>query len=107
MPRLSELRTAGEVYTQHLADDPELRAGYERTGFAHVVALRVIRYRADHGLSQTALARRLSMKQPAVARLEAGEHEPSLATLARLARALGMEFHIDITPEGFGLRESA
>jgi transcriptional regulator with XRE-family HTH domain len=47
------------------------------------------------------------MHQPAIARLEAGDHEPSLATLSRLARVLGIEFHIDITPNAFGLRETA
>jgi len=46
------------------------------------------------------------MQQPAIARLEAGDHEPSLATLARLARGLGLEFHIDITPVALGLRET-
>jgi hypothetical protein len=30
-----------------------------------------------------------------IARLEAADHQPSLATLARLAAGLGMEFHID------------
>lgn len=58
-------------------------------------------------LSQTALARILGMHQPAVARLEAGDHEPSLATLSRLARKLGVEFHIDITPDTFKLRDIA
>ncbi|HUB38746.1 MAG TPA: helix-turn-helix transcriptional regulator [Streptosporangiaceae bacterium] len=47
------------------------------------------------------------MHQPAIARLEAGDHEPSLATLSRLARVLRIEFHIDITPDAFGLRETA
>jgi transcriptional regulator with XRE-family HTH domain len=47
------------------------------------------------------------MQQPAIARLEAGDHQPSLATLARLAAGLGMEFHIDITPGTFELRETA
>jgi hypothetical protein len=36
-----------------------------------------------------------------------GGHEPSLATLSRLARVLGIEFHIDITPDAFALRETA
>ena len=36
-----------------------------------------------------------------------GEHEPSLATLSRLARILGVEFHIDITPDAFELRDTA
>jgi hypothetical protein len=47
------------------------------------------------------------LHQPAIARLEAGDHEPSLATLSRLARVLGIELHIDITPDTFGLRETA
>ena len=48
-------------------------------------------------------ARMLGMRQPHIARLEAGEHEPSLAMLARLARVLDMEFHIDITPSALRL----
>ena len=71
------------------------------------MARRVIRYRVEHGLSQSALARQLGMHQPAIARLEAGDHEPSLTTLARLARGLGVEFHIDVTPETLQLHETA
>jgi transcriptional regulator with XRE-family HTH domain len=47
------------------------------------------------------------MRQPAIARLEAGEHEPSLAMLARLARGLGTDFSIDITPTALVLRDTA
>jgi len=106
MPKLSDLKTASQIAAVELAD-PEIRREHERTAFAHAVALRVIGYRIDHGLSQTELARLLGMHQPAIARLEAGDHEPSLATLSRLARALGVEFHIDITPGAFQLRDSA
>jgi len=49
------------------------------------LAVRVIRYRTEHGPSQSALARQLGMRQPAIARLVAGDHEPSLATLAPVA----------------------
>jgi len=106
MPKLSELRSAADVRGDALRD-PAVRAEYERTAFAHAVATRVIRYRVEHGLSQSALARRLGMHQPAIARLEAGDHEPSLTTLARLARGLGVEFHIDVTPETLELHETA
>jgi transcriptional regulator with XRE-family HTH domain len=78
--------------------DPEFRKEWDRTAFARAVANRVISYRVEHGLSQTELGKRLGIAQPAVARLESGDREPSLATLARLARRLGIEFHIDITP---------
>lgn len=75
------------------------RAESERTQFAHDVAKCVIAYRVEHEISQTALARLVGMRQPHIARLETGDHEPSLTTLARLSRALGIEFHIEITPE--------
>src|SRR5664280_232661 len=78
--------------------DPGFREEWERTALARDVSLRLIAYRAEHGLTQTALARQLGMQQPAIARLEAGDHEPSFSTLQRLARHLGMEFHITITP---------
>ena len=98
--------TASKADAEVLAErlkDPAFRAEWERTQLAHEVALRVIAYRAEHGLTQTELARQVGMQQSAIARLEAGDHMPSLATLARLARSLGIAFHIDITPDVFSL----
>lgn len=94
--KVSDLKTSKELRAADL-DDPEYQAEWERTRLAHEVAMRVIGYRVEHKLTQSELARMLGMRQPHIARLEAGEHEPSLATLSRLARVLGMEFHIDIT----------
>lgn len=106
MPKLSQLSTAEQIAAEELRD-PDVRREHERTTLAHAVAMRLIRYRTEHGLSQTALARQLGLQQPAVARLEAGDHEPSLATLARLARGLGIDFSVEITPHTYGLRDTA
>jgi transcriptional regulator with XRE-family HTH domain len=46
----------------------------------------------------------IGMRQPYVARLEAGDHEPSPATLARLSLKLGLDLSIDIKPDRLGLR---
>jgi DNA-binding XRE family transcriptional regulator len=100
--KLEEAKAFREVLAEDLRE-PAFRAEWERTRLARAVALRVIEYRVQAGISQTELARRVGVKQPAIARLEAGDHDPSLATLARLAQALGMEFHIDITPDSFGV----
>src|SRR5664280_1334542 len=54
MPKLSDLRNARHVRAEDLRD-PEIRAEYERTALAHAVAMRVLKYRTDHGLSQSAL----------------------------------------------------
>jgi len=95
--KASDLPSHHDVLADALKD-PAFRQEWDRTAFARAVAQRVIAYRIDHNLSQAELGKRLKMAQSAVARLEAGDHEPSLTTLIRLARRLGIEFHIDITP---------
>lgn len=106
MVRLSELSTAQQIHERDLAD-PDYRAEYERTRFANEVAIRVLRYRTEHGLTQTAFGRMVGMRQPHVARLEAGEHEPSLSTLVRISAALGLDFTVEINRDGVQLRDSA
>ncbi|GAC1525844.1 MAG: hypothetical protein NVS2B16_34240 [Chloroflexota bacterium] len=95
--KLSDMKRAEQVLADQLKD-PDFRAEWDRTAFARAVATRAVTYRAEQGLSQSALARRMGVSQPLVARLDAGEHEPTLTTLSRLARHLELEFHIDITP---------
>jgi len=80
--------------------NPEIRREYERLALANAVSLEIVRYRAKHHLSQTALAKRLGMNQSAIARLEAAEHNPSFETLCRLSSTLGIEFLVDIAPSG-------
>jgi DNA-binding XRE family transcriptional regulator len=104
--KLSELTTAEEIHERDMAD-PAYRAEYERTRFANDIAIRVLRYRTEHGLTQTAFGRLVGMRQPHVARLESGEHEPALSTLVRLAGALGEDFTVVIKPSGARLRQSA
>ena len=82
------------------AQKPEFRREYQRLALANAVSLEIVRYRAKHRLSQTALAKRLGMNQSAVARLEAAEHNPSFETLCRLSGVLGIEFLVDIAPMG-------
>ncbi len=84
-----------------LADElrrPEFRARWEAAALAREVAAFLVRYRTEHGLTQTALARQLGVRQSQVARLEDGEHEPRLGTLRRLSEALGMSVSVTITP---------
>jgi transcriptional regulator with XRE-family HTH domain len=97
--QLSELKTNDEILQEEL-QDPEFRAEWERTALARAVALAIVRYRGDHGLSQRDLAERLGMKQPQVARLELGEVNPSMETLMRVSGQLGIEFTIDVRPAG-------
>lgn len=49
---ITGLRTAEKSLREDL-NDPELRKEWERAALARVVAIEVIRYRAEHGISQT------------------------------------------------------
>lgn len=95
--KLTGLKTMVEVLDEQL-EDPEFRDEWNRTTLARAVSLGVIAYRTKHGLSQTELAKEIGVKQPAVARLEAGEKNPTWETLNRLSEALGIEFLVDIAP---------
>lgn len=97
--KLNDLRSAETVHQEDMANDPDYRRGYLETRFANQVAIQIIRWRTEHGLTQTKLAEMLGMRQPNVARLEAGEHTPSLETLSRLSSGLGISFNVGIDPE--------
>ena len=55
---------------------------------------RLARLRVGRGLTQTALAARAGIPRPYVNALEAGRHEPTVRTLAALARALDVELAV-------------
>ncbi len=92
-------KTTDEVFAELTKGNPELKAELDRTALANAVALFILRYRTERNLSQRDLAELLDMKQPQVARLESSDVNPSLATLARLAGALGAEFAISVSPQ--------
>lgn len=49
-------------------------------------------WREHLGLSQREVARRMGVSQPAFAKMEAGDAKPRLATLKKIAAALGVEW---------------
>lgn len=88
-----------EVLAEDLRD-PEFREEWERTAVARWLAVEVAHYRAKHGLSQRELAEQLDVHQSDVARMEVGEHNPSVERLVRVASGLDLELMIDIRPKG-------
>ena len=97
MAKLSELKNIDEVIEEHRGTDPEFRERWDRARLARAVAVKIIGYRTEHGLTQTQLAKEVGTTQSVIGRLELGEQPPSLATLAKLTARTGLEFHLDIT----------
>jgi transcriptional regulator with XRE-family HTH domain len=97
------MRSFREVLEEQL-QDPEFAAEWDRTEFAREVAIRVVKYRTEHEMTQRDLAKATGLTQPAIGRLEAGEHTPSLGTLAKLSKATGLTFHVDVSGGNVGLK---
>jgi ribosome-binding protein aMBF1 (putative translation factor) len=72
----------------HRTEIEEGRRIVAREYYANRRGLAVLRLR--RGWSQQTLAKAAGMKQPHIARLEGGRHDPSLNTMRRLAGALGI-----------------
>ena len=100
--KLSEMKSLDQVVEEH-RQDPEFREEWDRLTFAREVANRVVAYRTEHGLSQRNLAGLVGLVQPAIARLEKAEHQPSFETLAKLSRATGLHFRFEVFDGGIEL----
>lgn len=105
----AERRRDAAVAARVQADRPRIDALLRRTrgkgegvsrvdaaarNLARAVLRSLIRARESAGLSQVEVARRIGMPQPAIVRLEAGTHSPTLSTLARYASAIGARFEV-------------
>ena len=72
--------------------DPEFKKAWDDLAAEYDLAAEVIRMRMNRNLTQTQLARLVGTSQPAIARLESGNHNNvTLSFLYRVARALEVE----------------
>ncbi|MEU6410663.1 helix-turn-helix transcriptional regulator [Microbispora sp. NPDC046933] len=77
---------------------PGAGAAYEAARLRFELGDAVRRRREELGLTQTELGERAGLKQPAVARFEAGGTMPTLPMLERLAEALEVRLSVQFQP---------
>src|SRR6266581_7416615 len=76
----------------------EYREGYAEARRVFLIGQAVRERRLALGLSQTELAGRAGMTQPALSRLEAGGVVPTLPLLDRIADALDADLTVTLSP---------
>ena len=78
--------------------DPELKAEYDALEPEFAIIQAMIDARITAGLTQKQLAERTGIAQADISRLENGNANPSLKTLQRLAKGMGMRMQIQFIP---------
>ena len=101
----STLRSAEEYLNDLLTTDREFREEWYANVLGRTFGLAVFTYRTDQGLTQTALGKTLGIPQSQIARIEDGEHTPSLPTMVKVCDALGLELTLTISPKSEMRRE--
>jgi transcriptional regulator with XRE-family HTH domain len=80
-----------DVLARHMKD-PAFKQAWDDLAAEYDLAAEVIRMRMARNLTQTQLAKLVGTSQPAIARLESGNHtNVTLAFLYRVAKALEVE----------------
>jgi ribosome-binding protein aMBF1 (putative translation factor) len=87
-----------EAIARKRRGSPEYREGYDEARRAFVIGQAVRERRLALGLSQTEVAVRATMTQPALSRLEAGGAVPTIPVLERISAALDADLIVTIAP---------
>jgi transcriptional regulator with XRE-family HTH domain len=94
--RLSEIKAKALAKTEVMTEYEALKGEFQ-------MARLLILMRKASGFTQQELADRSGIKQPQLARLEAGRQLPRLDTLATLAAQAGYDLQIEFVPKNTSL----
>lgn len=81
---------------EQLMKDEEFKAEYEKLKPRYDFVSQVIEARAEQNITQEELALRVGTQKSNISRLESGTYNPSLDFIAKVAKSLGKEVHIEI-----------
>lgn len=90
------MTTWREARQRLLAENPRLKAEYDRLGPRFETLAKLIDARERLHISQSELARRMDVPANVVSRFESAQHSPRLDTIIAYANALGYEFRAEL-----------
>lgn len=88
-------------FKQKAFEREDVQKAYIDTADEFVILDAVLKARAEAGLTQAEVAKRIGTTQSAIARLESAssKHSPSLSTLQRYAKAIGYRLELKLVKE--------
>jgi len=87
-----------ETFRKKLLSDPEVLKEYEAHKAEFEVAMALIKARLAAKMTQADVARRMHTSQAQIARLESGQHFPSISSIHKYAQAVNRKINLSINP---------
>ena len=81
---------------EQLLKDEEFATEYDKLKPRYDLLSQIIEARASQNITQEELAHRVGTQKSNISRLESGTYNPSLDFIAKVAKCLGKEVHIEI-----------
>ena len=92
------MRTFEQALEEQLKD-PEFKAEYDALEPEFTIIQAIIDARKNSGLTQKELSEKSGIPQADISRMENGNANPSLKTLRRLAKGMGMNLVLKFVPQ--------
>jgi DNA-binding XRE family transcriptional regulator len=87
-----------ETFRKKLLSDPEVLREYEAHKAEFEVAMALIKARLAAKMTQADVAKRMHTSQAQIARLESGQHFPSISSIHKYAQAVNKKINLSINP---------
>ena len=86
------------VYKNKALQDPEVKEEYDALQIEYDLIQSLIDARTNQNITQKELSLKTGIPQADISRIENGTRNPSLNTLKKLARGLGMQLKLELIP---------
>ncbi|MDF3034195.1 MAG: hypothetical protein K0R76_1149 [Alphaproteobacteria bacterium] len=87
-----------QSFRKKLLSDPEVVKEYEAHKAEFEVAMALIKARLAAKMTQSDVAKKMRTSQAQIARLESGQHFPSISSIHKYAQAVNRKIHLSINP---------
>ena len=91
-------RNSWKAYLKERLKDRGFKEGFEREKRILDLGISLAKNRANRGLTQAAVAKRIGTSTPQVSRTEKAPENANVKTLMRYADAIGMELKVKLVP---------
>ena len=88
-----------DTYHAEAMKDPDYRDAYEDAAAAAELLDTLVALRKSKGVTQTAMAAKIGVRQPTLSEFEREGSDPFLSTLQRYARSLGAKLVVTVVTE--------